>query len=290
MGTNTSLEIYGNKVIEELRYLLSSIFAFSIDLSPSPLQKGKSVRVPKISGSNAAEFNASTNNYDAGAVSDLEDIVVTFNKRPLAKHAIDDEQVMNYPASWWETKGIADAAAVALSVLTDVIGLVTPGNFGDAAADKLSLSLAGFSLDNMGDVRAAAVKKKLRPAMATLVLNPDFYSRLCAKLDAKTLGSASAIEDGILRRVLGFRQIVECPILEAPGFVCHPDAIGFANRYLAPKNPKVYSYSAPVTDEETGLTIGIREFEAPATGISSISAECAYGRAVGNDKAVLRLI
>lgn len=290
MSTNTALEIYGNKIIEELRYALASIFAFSIDLSPSPLQKGKTIRVPKISGSVAAEFNAVTNNYDAGSVMDMEDIVVTFNKRPLAKHAIDDEQVMNYPAAWWETKGAADAAAVALSVLTDVIGLVTPANFGDAAADKMSLSLAGFTLDNVGEIRAAAVKKKLRPAMATLVLNPDFYSRILSKLDAKTYGDTSAIQDGILRRILGFRQIVECPILEIPGFVCHPDAIGFGNRYLKPKNPNVYSYSAPITEEETGLTIGIREFENPVTGVSSISAECAYGRSVGNEKAVLRLI
>ena len=290
MGTNTALEVYGDKVIVELRPQLATIFAFSTDLSPSPLQKGKSIRVPKISGSTAAEFNASTNNYDAGAVSDLEDIVVTFNKRPLAKHAIDDEQVMNYPASWWEKKAEGDAAAVALSVVTDVVSLVTPGNFGDAAADKMSLSLAGFGVDQAGDIRAAAVKKKLRPGLATLVLNPDFYSKLLAKLDARILGKASAIEDGILRRLLGFRQIIECPVIEFPGFVCHPDAIGFANRYLAPKSKTPYTYAAPVTDEETGLTIGVREFENPSTGISSISAECAYGRAVGNEKAVLRLV
>ena len=72
----------------------------------------------------------------------------------------------------------------------------------DAAADKMSLSLAGFGVDQAGDIRAAAVKKKLRPGLATLVLNPDFYSKLLAKLDARILGKASAIEDGILRRLL----------------------------------------------------------------------------------------
>lgn len=288
-STNPNLEIYADTVLEELLPKLAPIKAFVRDLSPQPGQVGKSVMVGFIANQTAADFNASTNNYAATA-GDVAGVSVTFDQRKLSKFGIDDEQALNYPKSWWIDKGKGAANAVAEACLTDVIGQFTAANYGDTAMDNTTVSLAGFDKTSIAGIRAAAIKKKLDPAKATLMLNPDFYSALLGTLNAHEYGTASAIQDGVLRNIVGFRQVIECWQLEGPGMVLMPDAMAFVNRWLKPVHPEAYTAAFAQTDEESGLTIGIREYEEPATGVVSISAELAYGRAVGVNTAVLRLV
>ena len=289
MSTNPSLEIYGDEVLDVLKNELAPIKAFTRDLSPLAEQPGVSVMIGVSQAQSAADFNATTNNYGASD-GDLEGVSVTFNKRKLSKFGISDEKAMNYPESWWRTKGKNGGKAVAEACLEDVMSVFTAANFGSGANDRLAVSLAGFGKDTVAGIRAAAIKKKIRPAAATLLLHPDYYSALLGTLNANEYGSASAIQDGVLRNLVGFRQIIECWQLKTPGLVLLPDAVLFLNRWLKPIRPEAYEAAFAQTDDETGLTIGIREYEDPATGVLSVSAELAYGYSVGNDKAVLRLI
>lgn len=289
MSTNPNLEIYGDTALDVLRNDLAPLKAFVLDLSPAPESRGNSVVIGKTGEQSAGDFNASTNNYGAND-EDIEDISVVFNKRKLSKFGISDEKALNYPQSWWRTRGYNAGKAVAEACLADVMGLFTAENFGDTAKDKATVSLAGFDKAAVAGIRAAAIKKKIRPKDATLLLHPDYYSALLGTLGANEYGSASAVQDGVLRKILGFRQVIECWQLETPGLVVLPDAVLFANRWLKPIHPEQYAAAFAQTDDETGLTIGIREYEDLDSGIVSISAELAYGRAVGNEKACLRLV
>jgi len=286
--TNTALQIYSNKLIMGLKRRLALIFAFSLDLSAEASQPGGTIQVPLISAGTADDFNASTNNYKASE-SDITAKTVTINKRKLSKFGISDAQNANFPAAWWERKSEMGVNACAAAALDDVYALITAANYGDEDADKLALTLAGFKKAGVGAIRAAAVKKGLNPSMCTLALNPDFYSALLADLDSASYGGEEAIRQGFIPNLLGFGKIVEAPDYDSPGFVCHADAIAFANRYLAPVDPSSYSEAGSVTDEDSGLTVGIRKYGDPDTGLLSVSAELAYGLDVGAGDALMRL-
>ncbi|HOR97080.1 MAG TPA: hypothetical protein PLZ74_01765 [Kiritimatiellia bacterium] len=287
--TNTALQIYSTKLIMALKRRLAPLFAFSLDLSDDAAKIGDTIKVGLISAATAQDFNATTNNYKASQ-SDILSKEVKIAKRKLSKFGIDDAQAANYPASWWERKSEMAVNACASAALNDVWALITAENYGDEETDKLALTLAGFKKAGVGQIRAAAVRKGLTPSASALLLNPEFYSALLADLDSSTYGGEEAIRQGYIPNLLGFGKIIEAPDLEAPGFVCHADAIAFANRYLAPVDPASYSEAGSVTDDDSGLTVGIRKYGDPDTGLYSVSAELCYGLDVGASDALLRLV
>ena len=287
--TNVGLQIYSNKVIAEIRRKLAAIFAFSLDLSDEAKLVGDTIRVPLITADAAEEFDSSTNNYKA-AKSDLADREVKIGKRKLAKFGIDDEQASIHNPNWWERKAEANANSCALAALGDILSLITPENYGDEAADKVSLALGSVSLKGIASIRAAAVKKGLNPAMSALVLNSDDYSALLGCLDSNSYGGTEAIRTGVIPNLLGFSKLIEAPTMSLAGFVCHPDAIAVANRYLAPVSPASYQEVGTATDSDSGLTVGVRKYGDPDTGLLSVSCELVYGREVGNPAALLRIL
>ena len=58
----------------------------------------------------------------------------------------------------------------------------------------------------------------------------------------------------------------------------------------APADPASYSEVGTVTDDDSGLTVGIRKYGDPDTGLYSVSAELCYGLDVGAADALLRLV
>lgn len=287
-NSNVPMEIYSAKVIDALAGALAPIFAFSLDLSADAAKKGDTIRVPLIAADAAADWNASSNNYGKAAAT-LTDREVPLTGRKLAGFGVDDLQAANYAPQWWERKAVANVNAVAAAMIADVYALVTADNFGDTDADKIAVSLAGFSTKGVAAIRAKAIAKSMRPGISSLVLNPEFFSALLGSLDSATYGGSEAIRTGRIPRLMGFREVIEAPDMTAPGFICHPDALCVANRYLAPIDPGAYSYAAPATDEDSGLTVGIREYTNPTTGVKSITQEICYGVEIGQ-LALVRLI
>jgi len=152
------------------------------------------------------------------------------------------------------------------------------------------MALAGFKQQAVSAIRAAAIKKGLTPGMATLVLNGDFFSAVLGTLDAHTYGGTEAIRQARLPNLYGFQEIVEWPDLGIPGFVCNPDAIAVANRYLAPVDPRGYEEVGTMTDDQTGLTLGLRRFMTRNAGKLNTSVELFYGRDVGQADGLMRIV
>lgn len=285
-NSNVGFDIFANKIIETARVILSPIFAFSLDLSAEAKKIGDVIRVPMIGAGSAADFNASSNNYKAAAVATLQDREVAIDTRKLSKFGIDDAQAAAYSPSWWEAKAQANANAVCAALLDDVAALITAANYGDTATDKVAVSLAGFGTKGVAAIRSAAIGKSIRPRFASLVLNSEYFSALLGALDSNVYGGPEAIRSGMIPGLMGFGRVVEFPTLTIPGFVCAQDAVCIANRWLKPIDPAVYSYAAPATDEESGLTIGVREYTDPDTGMKSVSAELCYGKEIGSTQLV----
>jgi hypothetical protein len=288
--TNVGLSIFSNKVIVALRRKLAPIFAFSLDLSAEAKQPGDKVRVPLIGADAAGDFDASTNNYKA-TKSDLTDREVSINVRKIAKFGIDDAQAASHSPHWWERKAEANSNAVARAALIDILGLITGANYGDADADKVAIALSAMNLKGAAAIRAAAVKKNMSPALCALVLNSDYFSALLGCLDSAVYGGSEVVRTGVIPNLLGFGRVIEAPDLTTcNGFVCPPDALAVANRYLAPVEPRSYQEVGSATDEDSGLTVGVRRYGDPDTGLLSVSTEICYGREIGNAAALLRIM
>lgn len=285
--TNVGLAIMSNRIIDALHTLLAPLYSFSLDLSDDAAKIGDTIRVPLIAAEAANDYDPEHHNYKSGK-SDLKDREVKINKRKLAKFGIDDEQAAAFAPAWWERKGSANANAVAAAVLSDLYALVTPENFGDKEGDSVKAPLANFNPKVVAKIRAGAVNKNLNPRLSSLCLNSDYFSALLGTLDAQVYGGSEAIRTGRIEGLLGFKEVVEVPGFKAgPGWVNHPDALAVANRWLKPVAPESYSETGYVTDDQTGLVIGIRQYGDPDTGTLSVSAECAYGIEVGNENALL---
>ena len=285
---DTALEVYSNKLIEGLTNALPALRAFSLDLSDDMVEPGETVRVPMVTADAAAAWDDSTNNYGRTTAA-LADKKVVVDKRIIAGFAITQAQLANFRPAWWEQKGALNARSVADSVLDSTFGIVTPANYGDAAAKKLQVALGAFGRKAIADLRPKVVRGKLQPAKSVLVLNPDFYAALLADLDAQVYGGREAITGGVIPGLLGFRAIIEAPQLDAPGFVCHPDAIAIGSRRVQCADTTPYREFGPVVEPDTGLTLNRVIYTDGTIGKTSFSIECLFGVDVGNGDALIRL-
>lgn len=286
---DTALEIYSNQIIEGLTNALPALRAFSLDLSEDATKPGETIRVPLVTADAAGAWNRSTRNYSRD-VTALKDKSIVIDQRVIAGFAIDQKQLHNFQPQWWEGKAQLNAIEIADAVLTSILSLVTPNNYGDTAAKKYSVTEADFGRASIAGLRAAAVKAKLRPARAVLVLNPDFFAALLGDLDANVYGGREAMLSGEIPGLLGFRAILEAPQLNIPGFLAHPDAIAVASRRVQVADATPYRDFSAVTEPDTGLTLNRVVYTDGQTGETSLSVECLYGFGVGNPNSLIRLV
>lgn len=289
-NTDVAAKIYSDKFIAGLTRQLAPVKSFSLDLSQEAKQVGDTIQVPLVSADTAAAWNDTSNNF-ARATATMGDRDVKLDQRIVAGFAITPAQMSNFHPNWWEGKADLNAAEVADSVLVSLVALITAANFGDAAADKATVSLAGFDAKAIAALRAQAIKaKKLRINRAVLALNPDFYSALLGTLDANVFGGREAMVAGVIPGLLGFRAIVEIPQLSIPGFLCHPDALAIAGRSVAFLGTKPYERVEEITEPETGFPMtNVLYIDGP-TGKGNFSVSALYGVAVGNDDSLIRLV
>lgn len=286
---DTAAKVYSKRFIAGLIRELAILRAFSIDFSEEAKQFGEAILVALLSADAAADWNDTTNNFSRTTAT-LGDRNVPLNKRKIAGFAITPAQMANFSPAWWEGKADLDVESVADAILSDVCALVTPQNFGDAAADKLQVSLDGFGPKAVATIRAKAIAKKLRVKRAVLCLNPDYFSQLLGELDANVYGGRDAIEKGVIPGLLGFNAIAEIPQLEIPGFVAHPGAIAVAGRTIPFFGTKPYEKVQTFVEPSTGIPMTNVVYVDGPTGKGSVSVNALYGCAKGADDQLLRLV
>lgn len=281
--TSTGQELYSDRMIEGLSANLAPIRSFSLDFSNEAKQKGKTVNVPLISADAIAAFNATSNNFSRAAFTKQE-IPITFGDPYIGGFALSAADLLNFRPSFWTGKAELDMRAICDAVLAEIAALVTGANYGDTAADKASVTLAGWGSKAVASVRAKAVAKKLRPARSVLVLNPDFFSALLGDLDANVYGGREAVVGGAIPGLLGFDAIVEFPQLTIPGFVAQVDAIAVASRAFRPATTAPYEAVREIVEPETGFTCTYVELGDGPSGNLSVSVTGLVKAAVGTAK------
>ena len=285
----TAQEIYSKRFLKGLQRALAALRAFSTSFSDEFADVGDTVKVPLVSPDTVGSWNATTNNFVRTAAT-LKEVKIPIIDRIIAGFGITAEQMNNFRPNWWEGKADMNVEEVADTILAAVAALVTKETYGDTDADKFNVALAKFTPDVIADIRAFAIKRKMRQARSVLALNPDFFSKLLGKLDANVYGGREAIVGGTIPGVLGFRAIVEIPQLAIPGFVCHPDAIAVATRRIALPDTTPYKLVKDITEPETGLTMTNVVYTHGADGSLNDSVNASYACGAGNEKALFRLI
>ena len=133
--------------------------------------------------------------------------------------------------------------------------------------------------------RGKEVLWPLRPAdeagRAVLMLDPANFATLLSLLDYYTYGDREAIKDGVIPGLYGFKAVIENNALPvgAKGALIAEDALVIAGRRIEVQSPRVYQEVGYTTDEDSGLTLGIRRGADWATGMNSATVEALFGAA-----------
>ena len=111
--------------------------------------------------------------------------------------------------------------------------------------------------------------------------------------DSSAYGNSAPVQSGILGKLSGFDvyQTNDIPANSENlvGFAAYPSAIVAAMRYLRPQTNSVLTAATPLTDPNTGITMGYRQWYDADTGTNKAILECNYGFAVGEDAALKRI-
>jgi len=277
--TNLNNEIFANSAIEGLAKILLPISRFARNFSPSSGQRGDQILVPLISTLTATTFSA----YN---ICDGTKTVATIN---LNKHkivSVGQSDITYHSSSESNLRdfGYQMGKALGTLILTDILSLVTTANFASVAA----VSVSEFDTVEFRAARLALNKSNVPTEPRVALIEADPYDNLLSVtnfVQAYMFKDSAVLQEGRIMRALGMDFYEHNGLFTAANSVmalcAHPDAIAIGMRYLAPQEGHNYTEAAPVTDSETGLTLGLRDHYDENTGTRFINLEALYGYSVG---------
>jgi hypothetical protein len=278
--TNLNNEIFGRSAIEGLTKTLFPLLRFARDNSPATGQRGDQVLVPLISTLTATTFNGSY--AVCGGVKTVATINLTRHKHvPVGQ---DDITYHSSSEANLKDFGFQMGKALGTLIMTDVLSLVTTANFSSAGQTTLS----SFDPYQIRQARKQLNKADVPLDPRAALVDTDLYDVLLGVTPfnlSYAFADRDVTKEGKLMRAFGmdFFEIngLFNSTYSVAAFAAHPDAIVFASRYLAPQAGNTYVNAIPITDPETGLTVGLREHYDNNTGTAYVNLECLYGFTVG---------
>lgn len=284
--------IVGESAIRVFQDILKPISAFSTDFSGQMGDRNQSIVVPLTADPTAAASKTAGNDYTVQDTT-LSETTVTLNKHKYVSWYLTDNDADTSRFMAIENVGMEKGQKLAIDVFEDILSLVTNSNYGSAA---FTGAASTFDHDDVVDVQTACDNAKWMQDRRNMMLTPSYYNALFTDtvVGADVYGSA-LVARGELPELAGFRMH-KCTAIPGNsenlvGFAARPNAIAVVNRYLAPAGGgRPGSIYRSFTHEETGITIGYREFYDDDAGVRKAILECWYGYATGNTAAIKRLV
>lgn len=264
--------------------------AFTTDFDPAPASKSDTIQVPYVpAASSAADFAGTYTRQD----STLNKRTITLNKHKFVSWYLSDVAIAKSPAVTLERFGMQKGYQLAKAVFTDICSAITNANYGAAASTGLA---ANFDFADVIDIKQACDAADMPEAPRSLVLGSSYYNALLKDTvikDAAALG-ATANQTGSLPNLSGFityrSSLIPANAENLVGFAAYPSALVTAMRYLQPSGRSQDGVYRPVADENTGITLGYREFYDNDKGEIVAVLECFYGYALGEASALKRIV
>lgn len=288
-NVTTGVEMTSNTILEELRRRIPAMTLFSTNVSEEAVEAKTGIRVPFAKAGTCGTWNATSNNYDRGAIVP-EGVTVTVDQDIITGYAITQAQLQTFNPAYWKQRGALDAEAIARTIFDALNAAVTAENFGDTAADKVTCPGTGVTKTVIASFRKAATKKKLNPADCALMLSPDLFADVLALLDSNAYGGTEAIREGRIPALFGFRAVAEDPSLSEGGFIAHPSAICFAARSVTVLDGTPYARFDTVSDPLLGLPLNVVIYTSGPSAATSYSVRSQFGLVPGNTAGLVRII
>ena len=272
---------------------IAAIRNFSTSFKELAARKGSAIRVPIFASTGGArDFNKASNNY---AQNDKE---VTGTDVLVDKHIIkgveyDDIDFLECDVQFWEGAGKIIGDELARGIASYVLSFINKTEVPKTAANELvfTASKANFAM-----LRAQCAKAGIKPEDTTVLLDPVRFASMLSDLDTSLYGGTEAIRGGYIPSLFGFAAVTECgqlsqdPEEKLVGALVVRDSIAVAGRYLEPGTKDSYAEVGKVSDEKSGLTLGIRRFGDPKTGENYLSGEALFGAKLLQPTKIVRLV
>lgn len=289
-GRIDKLEVMSAEAVNDLQEELLPI-SWAIDASNEISFKGNSVTlhlykttaspaVQNISGS-AIDYDAVTSDLDLSPVSvSLDYYQPEGFKIPelvLSKSVIKDMK------QFYGQKIHQLAKKINTNIMTEI---------DDSYSQSVSMSGAKYTWGfHQESVVKAVYDANMAPSATTVVLDNQRFTELVASVPELAGASRNdVLASGIISDVGGVK-VVRSSIMPSGvrGFAATRDAMAIAIRPLAPLNDSSYGNSTLATSKN-GITMRVREFQDPATGLHQVNFDLLYGRKRFNTNALVRIV
>lgn len=291
--TGINDDILSNAVLEGFVAEVLALTAFTTSFSADAVKKGEKVSVPRVGSQDAAATKTTHGAYTLQD-SDSDAVEIAIGQPVYVSSALDDSEVANSSVLTLDLYGKQKGAILAQAVVADILSSVTLNNFGAAG---LTSTAANFDVDDVIDLKAVCDAANMPMSPRAIVLGPTYVASLLkdnAIQNASAFGSSAPVKDGSIGKLAGFdvfnSNLVPANAQNLVGFAAHPAALAIAMRYLKPQDGNTYSAAFPVTDEKTGITLGVREGYDNLTGRKYKIWEAAYGYSVGIAAGLKRIV
>jgi hypothetical protein len=280
--TSPSLVFAAERAIVAAHASIAKAKVFATDFSAEAAQPGSTLKVPVFTPSTASNFDPTSNNY-ATTDGSVTYASVTFSNHPKHTFSFSDTDFnLVNGRQFWDRAGEASGIAVGKAIITAVSAL-----FGSVAQTaSLTVTKAGIA-----GLRSTATTNGFDPGRSVLMLDSANFATLLSLLDYYTYGDREAIKDGVVPGLYGFKAVMENNYLPAgtKGALVAEDALVVAGRTIAVQSPRVYQEVGYTTDEDSGLTLGLRRGADWATGMNYATVEALFGAALVQPSKAVKL-
>jgi len=290
--TNLTNTLISDAVLEAFTAALTPLQAFSLNVSPDPSDRGDKVKVLWTPAQDAAaDFAGTYSVQDA----DAEGLDVTLDGHKFVSWGLTDKELVSRPQLELENFGRQKGFQLAKAVLLAIWADITNANYGAAGHTGIA---ANFDSDDVIDLGAACDAADWPEMGRSLVLASAYHANLRkdgAIKDASAYGGSDPVRSGEIISLDTFGAIYKSTLIPANaenlvGFAAMRDAMLVAMRYLAPQDGHGYGEARPMTDPDTGITLGYREWYDNDSGQKRAVMEAVYGSRVGNPGALKRIV
>jgi len=271
---------------------MTPLSAFSRDFSSDVARPGDRVSIFRETYPDVAAADKTTQADYTIQDCDSDSVEVVLAQPKYVSWALDDTEVANSSAVSMDRYGSGKGNHIATAVVQDILDVVTNANFGAAGFVGAATT---FDVDDVFDLKDAMDDDDVPESGRSLVLSNAYATNLLKDNTLQTNQNAGdgALREGSIGRVAGFdvftSNIIPGNSENLVGFAATSDAIAVAMRYLQPQEGNTYSRAEPITEQDSGLTLGLRDWYDNDSGTRKRVLECVFGKLTGNATGIQRI-
>lgn len=283
--SDLQMKVTSEFALQALHAKMEPIVDFTHNFRELEDRKGAAIVVPSFSNvTDAADFNATSNNYFGGS-NEIDAATVTLDKHFVKSLMITDRNVAETEVQFVKDGGYAIGDTIGKAVYNYVVGLINDTNVTTNSETFTGASKAAFA-----DLFKTTYEKGLDISETVLMLTPAMFAKLLGTLDANVYGGVDAIRGGRIPGLYGFKSVVCAPGMATGlnGALVDRNSIGVAARYLEPL-AGAYVSAWQASDPVSGMPIGFRYAADLASGQRYLAGEALVGAKIIREKGIVLL-